>query len=114
MPGAFFRGHVFQKHWTTFGYQPTTDIFYSGRLILSPTRETDGRSLVSFSDQADLLTSGFCWPANLDLLARTPYLIYRELGKGHVVAFTDDPNFRAMYPSLQRLFINAAIFGAGH
>ena len=32
----------------------------------------------------------------------------------HVVAFTDDPNFRAMYPGLQRLFINAALFGPGH
>jgi transketolase N-terminal domain/subunit len=32
----------------------------------------------------------------------------------HLIAFTDDPNYRGMYPSLQRLFINAAMFGAGH
>lgn len=114
VPGAFFRAQVFQKHWVTFGYRPSTDVFYAGRLILAPTRETEGRSLVRFADQADLLTSGFCWPANLELLARTPYVVYRSMGRGHVIAFTDDPNFRAMYPSLQRLFINAAMFGAGH
>jgi hypothetical protein len=31
-----------------------------------------------------------------------------------VVAFTDDPNFRAMYPATQRLFVNAVLFGPGY
>ncbi len=30
------------------------------------------------------------------------------------MAFADDPNYRAMYPALQRLFINAVLFGPGH
>ncbi|MEM7455887.1 MAG: M14 family zinc carboxypeptidase [Planctomycetota bacterium] len=114
VPGAFFRGNVFDRHWVTFGYQPTLDVFYTGRLILSPTRETGGRSLVTFETKDKVLTSGFCWPESQELLAGTPYVVYRSLGSGHVIAFTDDPNFRAMYPSLQRLFINAAMFGAGH
>ncbi len=114
VPGAFFRASVFQKHWVTFGYQNDLDVFYTGRLILSPTKEIDGRSLVSFGKRDSLLSSGFCWPASLDLLAETPYVVYRSSGQGHIISFTDDPNFRAMYPSLQRLFINAAIFGAAH
>ena len=89
-------------------------MFYRGRLVLAPTKETAGRSLVTFAKKGSLLTSGFCWPASLDLLAETPYVVYRSSGRGHVIAFTDDPNFRAMYPSLQRLFINAAMFGAAH
>jgi hypothetical protein len=48
------------------------------------------------------------------LIAETPFVVYRQMGRGHVIAFTDDPNYRGMYPSLQRLFINAAMFGAGH
>ena len=114
VPGAFFRGNVFQKHWVTFGYRPTLDIFYTGRVVLGPTSENDGRSLVTFSQREGLLSSGFCWPESLDLLAETPYVVYRSSGSGHVIAFADDPNFRAMYPSLQRLFINATMFGAGH
>ncbi len=114
VPGAFFRAHVFQNHWVTFGFDPNLDVFYRGRLVLAPTKETAGRSLVTFAKKDSLLTSGFCWPASLDLLAETPYVVYRSSGRGHVIAFTDDPNFRAMYPSLQRLFINAAMFGAAH
>ncbi len=114
VPGAFLAADVFQKHWVTFGYQPSLDVFYSGRVILGPTTETAGRSLVSFAKRDDLLSSGFCWPSSLDLLAETPYVVYRQAGEGHVIGFVDDPNFRAMYPSLQRLFVNAAMFGAGH
>ncbi len=114
VPGAFLRSRVFQKHWVTFGFDPTIDIFYTGNLVLSPTKETAGRSLVTFEKQDQLLTSGFCWPESLALLAETPYVVHRSVGRGNVVAFTDDPNFRAMYPSLQRLFINAAMFGAAH
>ncbi|MEM7473943.1 MAG: M14 family zinc carboxypeptidase [Planctomycetota bacterium] len=114
VPGAFLRANVFDRHWVTFGYKPTLNTFYTGRLVLSPTTETDGRSLVTFNKQDTLLSSGFCWPESLELLAETPYVVYRSVGRGHLVSFTDDPNFRAMYPSLQRLFINAAIFGAGH
>ena len=114
VPGAFFRANVFQQHWVTYGYQPTLDAFYSGRLVLGPTSETAGRSLVTFEKTDSLLTSGFCWPTSLELLAETPYVVYRGVDRGHVVAFADDPNFRAMYPGLQRLFINTVLFSAGH
>ncbi len=114
VPGAFFRANVFQKHWVTFNYSASLDVFYTGRTILSPPTETQGRSLVTFAAKDSLLTSGFCWPTSQELLAETPYVVYRSVGQGHVIGFTDDPNFRAMYPSLQRLFINAAMFGAGH
>ena len=33
---------------------------------------------------------------------------------GYIFAFTDDPNYRAMYPGVQRLFINAVLLGLGH
>ncbi|MEM9826303.1 MAG: M14 family zinc carboxypeptidase [Planctomycetota bacterium] len=137
--GAFFRADVFGQHWVTYQYRPKFDVFYSGNLILGPTPENEGRSLVTFGtvivgdetignetsgndtsgndtsgNGQDLLSSGFCWPENLGLLSGSPYAVHRSIGAGHIVAFVDDPNFRAMYPSLQRLFINAAMFGASH
>lgn len=114
VPGAFFNCDVFDKHWVTFGFGKSLSVFYSGNLVLSPTQKTDGRTLVSFQKRDRLLASGFCWPANLDLMAETPYVVYRRVGRGHVVSFVDDPNYRAMYPSLQRLFINAIMFGPAH
>jgi hypothetical protein len=41
-------------------------------------------------------------------------LAYQAKGSGHIIAFADDPNYRAMYPALQRLFVNSVLFGPGH
>jgi hypothetical protein len=112
--GAFLRSTVFREHWLTFGVPRHLDVFYRGNLILTPPEAAKGRSLVTFAAQHDLLTSGFCWPETLGVIAETPYLIHQPSGSGHVVAFTDDPNFRAMYPATQRLFVNAVLFGPSY
>lgn len=113
-PGVFLRANVFREHWLTFGCPEAMDVFFEGNTIFTPTAPSKGRNLVSFLVKPDVLTSGFCWPETLELVAETPYLIYEPLGAGHVVAFTGDPNFRAMYPATQRLFLNAVLFGPGH
>jgi hypothetical protein len=112
--GAFLRGSVFQEHWLSFGIAEPLDVFYQGNVILTPPDASKGRSVVTFAARPDLVTSGFCWPETLEVIAETPYLIHQPLGSGHVVAFSDDPNFRAMYPATQRLFVNAVLFGPGY
>jgi hypothetical protein len=114
VPGAFLRASVYDDHWVTFGYEPETTLMMSGSLILSPLKPTDGRNLVTFTPVERLLVSGFCWPETLKLLPGKPYVLYQPLGDGHVIAFADDPCFRAMYPNQQRLFLNAVMFGPGH
>jgi hypothetical protein len=114
VPGAFLRASVFTEHWVTYGYGDRLDVFFTGSLILKPLLPTAGRNLVTFRGPDELLASGFCWPNTLELLSETPYVTYQAVGSGHVVAFTDDPNYRAMYPGVQRLFINAVLFGPGH
>ena len=114
VPGAFFQADIFQKHWLTFHTPAQMPLFYSGSLVLSPTGETAGRTIAQFRSDDQLLASGFCWPASLQLLKKTPAVVYRSTGQGHVVSFTVDPNYRGMYVGIQRIFINAAMFGAGH
>lgn len=113
-PGAFLKADVFREHWLTFGCSAALDVFYQGNVILTPPDLSKGRSLVTIAAPPEVLASGFCWPETLELVAQTPYLLYEAQGAGHVVAFTDDPNFRAMYPASQRLFLNAVVFGPGH
>jgi hypothetical protein len=109
--GAFFGTKVYDDHWVTYGSKPTLDVFYMGNLILRPTGETEGRSLVTFNSQDKLMSSGFCWPKSQALMSETPFLVYRGIGGGHVIGFVNDPNFRASYPALHRLFYNAVMFG---
>lgn len=114
VPGAVFEASVFEHHWGTFGFGPELALFFNGRTILEPIAPKAGRNLVSFSRAADSLFSGFCWPETLEMVRGKPYMLYQKLGSGHVIAFTDDPNFRAMYRLQQRLFFNAVFFGPGH
>jgi hypothetical protein len=114
VPGTFFEANVFQHHWGTFGFGARLPLFFNGRTMLEPLKIEDGRNLVSFSRDEDYLISGFCWPDSMDLLRGKPYMAYQKLGSGHVIAFADDPNFRAMCRFQQRLFFNAVFFGPGH
>lgn len=114
VPGAFLRSYVETEHWISFGYEPTLDVFMSGNVILSPLPAHKGTNVVRFAGDDEILTSGFCWPVTLRLLRGTPYAVHQPRKDGHVVAFTADPNARAMFPAIQRLMLNAVFFGPGH
>jgi hypothetical protein len=113
VPGAFLRAAVYDDHFVTFGSPAEIFPLINTDLILTPLKPTDGRNLVNFAAR-DLLVSGFCWPQTLELMAGKPLVLYQSLGKGHVVAFADDPNYRAMTPVTQRFFLNAVFLGPGH
>jgi hypothetical protein len=113
VPGAFLRASVYDDHFVTFGSAAEVFPLLTTALVLAPLKPTDGRNLVNFAAR-DLLASGFCWPDTLALLAGKPLVLYQNLGRGHVVAFADDPNYRAMTPAIQRFFLNAVFFGPGH
>jgi hypothetical protein len=42
-------------------------------------------------------------------LAGRPYAVVRELGRGRIVAFADDPAFRGITYGLKKLYLNAAL-----
>ena len=113
VPGAFLRASVYDDHFVTFGSPAEVFPLANTNLILAPLKPTDGRNLVNFAAR-DLVVSGFCWPETLELMAGKPLVLYQSLSKGHIIAFVDDPNFRAMTPSIERFFLNAVFFGPGH
>lgn len=40
--------------------------------------------------------------------------MHQPMGQGHVIAFAEDPNYRAFTEATQLLFINAVLLGGGH
>ncbi|MBL8793410.1 MAG: hypothetical protein JNM56_05880, partial [Planctomycetia bacterium] len=109
VPGAFLKARVDDDHFVTWGLSKDTVLPYNGNRLFVPLKEHEGRNLVTFADK-DALVSGYCWPETLQLMSGKPYVMYRSLGRGHVVAFADDPTYRAFSPQLQRLFFNAVFF----
>jgi hypothetical protein len=113
VPGAFLRASVYDDQFVTFGSPAEIFPLINTDVILTALKPTDGRNLVTFAP-SNLLVSGFCWPQTLELMAGKPLVLYQSLGSGHVVAFADDPNYRAMTPTTQRFFLNAVFLGPGH
>jgi len=88
-------------------------VFFNGSTFFEPVDPEDGRSVVQFAADDSIITSGFCWPETTKLIKGKTYLAHFSRGKGHVIAFAGDPNYRAMFPGIQRLFMNACLFGPG-
>ena len=40
--------------------------------------------------------------------------MHQPTGQGHVIAFAEDPNFRAFTEATELLFINAVLLGPAH
>ncbi|HUU29286.1 MAG TPA: M14 family zinc carboxypeptidase [archaeon] len=115
VPGILARIRLDPDHWLSSGYDSTAVAFVQGWQIYSPLKRSQGRNVAFFAEADNLLVSGYSWKGpGLKQLAFKPYLMYRPVGEGHVIGFTEEPNFRAVCDGTNRLFMNAVLLGPGH
>lgn len=112
--GALLRIDLDPEHWLAFGMGETCTAVSTSRAIFTPVKLDRGTNVGIYGERDALLRSGFAFDDKLDQLARKAWLIHQPLGRGHVVAFTEDPNFRGFAVGLRTLFANAVFFGPGH
>lgn len=84
------------------------------RNIFTPLKLDKGRNVGLYRPEGELLLSGFTWEESRRQLGSKAYLMYQPHGRGHVVAFAEDPNYRAFCDGLNLLFLNGIFFGPGH
>jgi hypothetical protein len=113
-PGALLRAKTDPDHWLTAGVAETVHAVVSGRNIFSPIRLDRGVNAAVFQSPKDLLASGYLWEENRKQLAWKPFVVVQRDGRGSVVGFTADPNFRAYLDGLNLLFLNAVFRGAAN
>ena len=111
--GAILRVLLDNEQWLAFGYGEGVNALVSTNTIYSPLKLDQGRNVGLYAPRDQLLLSGFAFEEALDQIANKPYLMYQRFGDGHVVAFAEDPNFRAFCDGLNLLFMNAVLFGPG-
>ncbi len=112
--GVLVRAKVDPETWVTAGLPETLNVLVDGRSIWSPIKQDKGTNAVIFAGPDELLASGHMWEENRKQLAFKPFVIVRNEGRGAVVGFTADPNFRAYMDGLNVVFLNAVFrFGTG-
>ncbi len=57
------------------------------------------------------LLSGYISKNNLMQISGTPAVLVGALGSGRIIAFSDNPNFRAYFLGTNKMFMNAIFFG---
>jgi hypothetical protein len=74
-------------------------------------RRALGENVGRYGDEDGLVLSGIVWDGAEPQLANKAYLIHQSVGRGQLIAFAEDPNYRAYAESTELLFINAVLLG---
>jgi hypothetical protein len=112
--GVLVRAKVNPEQWVTAGLPDTIYVLASGRAIFTPIKLDKGFNAAYFAGPDQLLASGFMWEPNRKQMAYKPFVVVQRNGRGNVVGFTEDPNFRGYMDGLNLLFLNAVFRGAAH
>ncbi len=113
-PGAIMRIKLDTEHWLAFGYDQDANVIVSSRNIYTPIKLDKGRNIGLYMPEDKVLLSGFTFADSHKQIASKAYLMYQPHGRGHVVAFAEDPNYRAFLDGINLLFMNAIFLGPGH
>jgi hypothetical protein len=112
--GVLMKARLDPDHWISAGVSSTVHALVEGRAIFTPIKLDKGVNAAVFLGSAENLASGYLWEENRRQLAFKPFVIVQTQGRGVVVGFTADPNFRAYMDGLNVLFLNAIFRGTAH
>ena len=114
LPGAMLRVTLYPYHWLTAGHDADLQVIAEGTRVFAPLKLDAGTNVAVYSPVEKLVAGGHVWKEALPLLSQRAYLMHQPSGRGHVIGFAEDPNYRAYAEATQLLFINAVLLGAGH
>ncbi|MEP6782805.1 MAG: hypothetical protein ABI983_03985, partial [Acidobacteriota bacterium] len=113
-PGAILRVTIDTNHWLSAGNDSETQVMIEGNRVFAPIKLNSGRNVGTYASKDKLIASGLIWPDGQDILVQKAFLMEQPFGQGHVIAFAEEPNYRAFTESTMLLFMNAVLLGPGY
>ncbi len=112
--GAMVRARLDPDHWLTAGLGDTVNALLESNAVFTPLKLDKGVNAAVFAGPDQLVASGQLWDDIRKQLAFKPLVMVERHGRGQVIAFTADPNFRAFLDGMNLLFVSAVFRGPGH
>jgi hypothetical protein len=107
--GAIFETNIDRSHPIAFGYKNNTlPVFRNSTIFMKPDKNSYNNP-INYTENP--LLSGYISNKNLLELKNTSMCKIGNLGKGKVIYFTDNTNFRAFWYGTNKLLMNAIFFG---
>lgn len=104
-PGSIFRVTLDPAHPLSFGHGQDVAVFKRGTSSFDPS--AGGTVVGRFADAPPL--SGYITEETEKKMRGGAYAISHGIGRGRIVLFAEDPNFRSAWHGLSRLFLNAVL-----
>ena len=106
--GAIFETKLDRSHPINFGYKnDKLAMFRNTTLFINPDKNSYNNPIQYTKNP---LLSGYISEENLDSISSTVPLKIAGIGRGTIIAFTDNTNFRAFWYGTNKLLMNAIFF----
>ncbi|WP_420602449.1 M14 family metallopeptidase [Flagellimonas sp.] len=107
--GAIFEANLDRSHPINYGYKnDKLALFRNTNIYLKPEKNSYDNPIQYTNDP---LLSGYISEENAELIKNSVPFKVNRLGKGRVLLFTDNTNFRAFWYGTNKLLMNAIFFG---
>lgn len=107
--GAIFNTKVDLSHPLLYGYNDDELAVFRNSNLMLEADELSFNNPIQYTDSP--LLSGYINKENLELIKGTVPFKHNRYGRGHVMIFTDNTNFRAFWLGTFKLFLNSIFFG---
>lgn len=107
--GSMYLTDVDITHPIAFGYTSRNLPVYRNHSIFLAPSSNPFSTVVKYTENP--LLGGYVNKENLAALGGTASLIVSGIGRGNVIMFADNPNFRGMWYGTNKLFLNALFLG---
>ena len=113
VPGAILNVVLDEDHWLAAGTDGRIGALVESDRIFTPLTLDEGRNVGRYAGLDDLVAGGIVWEDTRPQLAHKAWLLHQPEGRGSLVAFAEDPNYRAYAEASSLVFLNAVLLGAG-
>jgi hypothetical protein len=109
--GAILRANLDGEHWLTAGLADSLPVMVAtGNVFLS---KQPVETVARLASAPKLRLSGLLWPEARDRWANSAYLTREARGRGQLILFAGEPQFRGRFLGSMRLLENAILLGPG-
>jgi hypothetical protein len=113
VPGAILEVRMDRDHWLSFGYGGSANVLHDSSSVLTPVTLDQGTNVAIYAPSEELVKAGFVWDEMKKQLPGKAYLFHQPHGRGHVIAFAEDPNVRAFADGRNLMLLNAVLLSPG-
>ncbi|KQC34277.1 zinc carboxypeptidase [Nonlabens sp. YIK11] len=106
--GAIFETQLDRSHPVAFGYKDSQLPIFRNTTMFVEADSTSYRNPIKYTNEP--LMAGYISKPNLAALRNTRPFVHNNYGRGDVIGFTDNTNFRAFWYGTNKLMMNAIFF----